>query len=121
MNKVKVYGYPKCSTCVKAQKYLKSHDIDFDSVDITLQPPSKTALKAMLKSYGGEIKKLLNTSGVKYRELGLSKKLPDMTNDDVINLLADEGKLIKRPFLLINNAAQRVGFKEEEWKSALNI
>lgn len=121
MRKVKVYAYPKCSTCVKAQKFLNSHDIGYEIIDITLKPPSKTALKGMLKSYSGDIKKLLNTSGVQYREMGLSKKLPDMSQDEVINLLASEGKLIKRPFLLINNEAERVGFKEEEWKSALNI
>lgn len=115
----KIYGYAKCSTCKKAEKFMKSKKLAFTSEDITKNPPSKRELKDMLAVYDGEIKKLLNTSGVMYREMELSKKLPNMSDHDVLELLAQHGKLIKRPFLVVDKKAQCVGFKEDEWKKAL--
>lgn len=113
---MKLYQYPKCSTCRKAVKFLNENNIEFSSIDITEKPPAKTELKAMLASYNGEMRKLFNTSGVQYRELNMKEKLPTMSANDAIDLLAVNGKLIKRPFLL-NDAKQGIiGFKETDWQ-----
>jgi len=112
---MKLYQYPKCSTCRKAVKFLNEKGIEFTSIDITEQPPTKAELGAMLASYDGEIRKLFNTSGVQYRELNMKEKLPTMSSDDAIELLADNGKLIKRPFLLNAQEQGIVGFKEADW------
>ncbi len=117
---MKFYGYQKCSTCRKALSFLKSKNISSEFVDITAQPPSQKELKAMLRSYDGNIKKLFNTSGLVYREMGLSKKINDLSDDDAIKLLAENGKLVKRPFIFIGESGL-VGFKEEEWEEALKI
>ena len=113
---MKVYEYPKCSTCVKAKKYLTQKKVKFNLVHIVDSPPSKTELKRMLKSLGGERKKLLNTSGQLYREMNLKDKLPKMSDSQLIDLLAKNGKLIKRPFVL-SSKGDRTGFKENEWKA----
>ena len=114
---MKLYQYPKCSTCRNAVKFLRSHNVEYQSIDITEQPPSKAELKAMLASYQGDIRKLFNTSGVVYRERKLKDTLPTMSEAQAIELLASDGKLIKRPFLL--NQAQQglVGFKSEQWQA----
>ncbi len=114
---MKLYQYPKCSTCRKAIKFLNAQGIDFKSIDITEKPPAKTELKAMLASYEGDIRKLFNTSGVQYRELKMKDKLADMTAKQAIDLLAGNGKLIKRPFLLNADKQGIVGFKEEAWQA----
>ncbi len=111
----KIYGYPKCSTCRKAQKFLNDKEIGYEVFDITVTPPTKKELKDMLQVYGGAIKKLFNTSGVQYRELGLSKKIDSMDEEALLDLLSKNGKLVKRPFLLIDKKAVCVGFKEDEW------
>jgi len=113
--KAKLYQYSKCSTCRKAIKFLDSKNISYDELDITEHPPKKKELELMLKSYDGGLKKLFNTSGVMYREMKLSKKMPEMTKKEAIDLLSKNGKLVKRPFLL-HPKANLVGFKEEEWK-----
>lgn len=113
--KLKVYEYSRCSTCRKALRYLDDHGIDYKKVDITVQPPSKTELKKMLKVYEGNLKKLFNTSGQVYREKKLGVKLNDMSVNEAIDLLAVDGKLVKRPFLLTNDSGV-VGFKEEQWQ-----
>ena len=112
---MKLYQYPNCSTCRKAIKFLDQQGCDFTAINIVEQPPTKIELKAMLASYDGNIRKLFNTSGMQYRELNMKEKLPQMTSAELINLLADNGKLIKRPFLL--NAAKNgiVGFNEADW------
>ena len=115
---LKIYEYPKCSTCRKALKFLDAEGIDYKSADITETPPSKTQLKAMLKHQNGELKKLFNTSGMQYRELKIKDKLPSMSDEEAIDLLSQNGMLIKRPFLLTNNAGL-VGFKEDTWREML--
>ena len=112
---MKLYQYPKCSTCRKATKFLNEQGLAFESVDITEQPPTKGELNAMLASYDGEIRKLFNTSGVQYRELNMKALLPNMSADEAVELLAGNGKLIKRPFLLNNQGQGIIGFKEELW------
>jgi arsenate reductase len=113
---MKLYQYPKCSTCRKAVKFLTGKGIEFNSVDITEQPPKKNELKAMLASYDGEIRKLFNTSGIQYRKLNMKEKLPSMSAKQAIDLLAENGKLIKRPFLLNADRQGIVGFKEADWE-----
>lgn len=116
MSKVKFYQYKKCSTCVKAAKFLDKNNINYDAVDITEQPPSIEELKKMLVIYGGNIRKLFNTSGVQYRELNIKEKINTITDAQAISMLSKNGKLVKRPFL-IKGKSGRVGFKEEEWKA----
>lgn len=117
---MKLYQYPKCSTCRKAIKYLNEQSVEFKSIDITQTPPTKTELKAMLASYDGEIRKLFNTSGVQYRELKMKDELPTMTAAQAIELLASNGKLIKRPFILNANKQGLVGFKQDAWQAFLS-
>lgn len=112
---LKIYQYPKCSTCRKALKWLDAKGIAYDAVDITENPPTKTELKKMLSHYDGDLRRLFNTSGVQYRELKIKDKLPTMSPADAIALLSGNGKLIKRPFLLTKDAGV-IGFKEDEWK-----
>lgn len=116
---LKLYEYNKCSTCKKAIKFLEAKKVKFDKVDITLDPPSKTQLKKMLKhlkSNGGKINNLFNTSGVLYREMDMKNKLPELSEDQALELLSKHGKLIKRPFILTTDSGV-VGFKEDQWKT----
>ena len=117
---MKLYQYPKCSTCRKAVKFLKERNIQFESLDITEQPPSPAELKVMLNSYAGNIKKLFNTSGVVYRELNIKDKIADMQVDEAIELLVTNGKLIKRPFLLEGDNGI-VAFNAELWGDFVNV
>lgn len=111
---MKLYQYPNCSTCRKAVKFLNENGAEFESIDITKQPPSVPELNTMLASYDGDIRKLFNTSGLQYRELNMKEALPNMSASDAIELLSGNGKLIKRPFL-INGDKGIVAFKEERW------
>jgi len=120
MAKLKVYEYSGCGTCKKAQKFLQANDVNYRAVPIREQPPTKAELKKMLKRYDGNIRKLFNTSGRDYKELGLSAKLPDMSDAEAIDLLAQTGNLVKRPFALGDEACV-VGFKEDEWKEMLGL
>jgi len=115
---MKFYQYKKCSTCVKAKKFLEANEVEFKEIDITSKPPMKKELKQMLAFYDGNIRKLFNTSGMIYRELSLKDKLPTMSEKEAIDLLSSNGKLVKRPFLLGDNFGQ-VGFKEDEWKERI--
>ena len=116
---MKIYEFKNCSTCQKALKFLDSKKIAYEKIPIVEQPPSLAELKKMLeylKAEGETFKKLFNTSGVQYRELNISEKLKaGMTEKEALDLLAKNGKLIKRPFLLTENAGT-VGFKEDQWK-----
>lgn len=109
------YTYPKCGTCRKATSWLKEHNVTVEAVDITLNPPSKELLADILKASGLSINKLFNTSGVKYRELGLKDVIPTKTEDELLELLSSDGKLIKRP-LLFNGTKATVGFNEEAFE-----
>ena len=116
---LKIYSYKNCSTCKNALKYLVKRSLKTAVLDITETPPKKSELKAMLDVYEGDIKKLFNTSGQIYREMGLTDKLADMSATDAIELLSKNGKLIKRPFLMNGSEPLAVGFKEDEWKKVL--
>lgn len=115
MKKLKVYEYDKCSTCRKALKFLETKKVPFVAVPIVEQPPSVSELREMLGYVAGDIRKLFNTSGQMYRELGMSEKLKSMSPEQAITLLAKHGKLIKRPFAL-SDTGGAVGFNEAEWK-----
>lgn len=113
-NQLKVYEYSGCSTCKKALKFLDAKQVPYEKVDITSVPPSLSELKAML-GHVGELRKLFNTSGLVYKEMKLSEKLPTMSEKDALGLLAKNGRLVKRPFVL-GSGFGMVGFKEDEWK-----
>jgi len=115
---LRFYSYKKCSTCVKALKFLEKKGVSVQVLDITETPPNKRELNSMLKSYDGDIKKLFNTSGVQYRELMIKDKIAKMTKDQAIDLLSKNGKLVKRPFLL-SPKVNLIGFKEEDWKKEI--
>lgn len=108
------YGYPKCSTCRKAKKWLEINELDFHEVNITENPPTEKELKEMIAASSLDIKKFFNVSGKKYRELNLKEKLPTMPDEEKISLLASDGMLIKRP-LVFGDGKVTVGFKEEEF------
>ncbi len=115
---MKIYEYKNCSTCQKALKYLDGKKVVYDKLPIVDQPPSPAELKKMvgfLEKRGGTFKNLFNTSGLQYRELKISDKLKaGMTEAEALKLLAGNGKLIKRPFLLTDTDGT-VGFKQDEW------
>lgn len=111
---VKLICYKKCSTCRKAKKYLEEKKIDYEWRDIDIDKPNFEELKKWIGMSGLEIKKFFNTSGMVYREQKLKDKLPNMTDDEKIELLATNGMLVKRP-LLIGDDKVLVGFKEKDW------
>ena len=110
--------YPKCSTCKKAKKFLDDNNIKYEERNIKNENPTEIELSKWIKKYNIEIKKLFNTSGMKYRELNLKEKLPNMTDEEKIKLLASDGMLVKRP-LLINDDNIVIGFKEKEYDGIL--
>ena len=110
--------YPKCSTCQKAKKWLESNDIHFEDRHIIDNNPTVEELEKWINLSGKEIRKWFNTSGLKYKSLNLKEKLPKMTDQEKIKLLASDGMLVKRP-ILISDKGILVSFKEEEWKDLL--
>lgn len=110
--------YPKCTTCKRALKYLKDHQITVAERHIVEQNPTEEELKAWIAKSGLEFKKFFNTSGMVYRELGLKDKMKDMTLDEAVKLLASNGMLVKRP-LLITEDDVLVGFKEAAYEEVL--
>lgn len=111
---MQLWWYPRCSTCRKAKKYLEEKGLTFEVTDLVETPPDKDQLERYWKASGLELKKFFNTSGVLYREMKLKERLPVMSDDEKLELLASEGKLIKRP-LLVHDGGVLVGFKEAEW------
>lgn len=109
------YWYPKCGTCRKAKKWLEEHNVDFQEIHIVEQPPSKAELKDFYEKSGLELKKFFNTSGKKYRELGLKDRVKTASDEELLELLASDGMLIKRP-LTTDGEKVTVGFKEEEFE-----
>ena len=111
---IKVYCYSKCSTCKKALKWLDDKGVKYQLIDIKEEHPDEKTLRSLHKKSGLPLKRFFNTSGMLYRELELSKKLPDMSEDEQFKLLASDGMLVKRP-LLITKDRVLTGFKEKEW------
>jgi arsenate reductase len=116
--KLKVYAYKNCGTCRKAQKFLELHAIPHDVIPIRETPPSPSELCRMLDSQSGNLRALFNTSGGDYKTLGLKDRLPTLSVEEAISLLASNGNLIKRPFAIGKNVCL-VGFNEEAWRQAL--
>lgn len=112
--------YPKCSTCQKAKKWLEEKGVDFEERHIKDDKPSVEELRAWHKESGLPLKRFFNTSGLLYKELQLKEKLPAMSEEEQITLLATDGMLVKRP-LLIGDGFVLVGFKEAEWAAALGL
>lgn len=106
--------YHKCTTCAKAKRWLDDNNIEYTLRDIKLQSPSLAELTAWHKVSGLPLRKFFNTSGLLYRELDLKTRLPLMTEEEMLALLAKDGMLVKRP-LLIGDGFVLVGFKEEQW------
>lgn len=111
--------YPKCSTCQKAKKWLLENQVEFEDRHIVEDNPSKEELKVWYEKSGIPLKRFFNTSGMKYKELKLKDKLPDMTEEEQLELLASDGMLVKRPVLVGDNFVL-TGFKEKEWTEKLN-
>lgn len=108
-------GYPKCSTCQKAEKFLCAHGCDAPMRDIVTEKPTAEELRAWHTKSGLPLKRFFNTSGMLYRELGLKDKLPAMTEEEQYAVLASDGMLVKRP-LLITKDCVLTGFREKEWE-----
>lgn len=107
--------YPKCSTCKKAKAWLEGNGIAFEDRHIVEENPTAAELKAWWEKSGLPLKKFFNTSGLVYKELQLKDKLPEMSEDEQLALLATNGMLVKRP-LIIGADFVLVGFKEAEWE-----
>ncbi len=115
---ITVYCYSKCSTCKKALKWLDEKKIPYESIDLKENHPDEETLRRYYEMSGLPLKRFFNTSGQIYRELELSKKLPNMTEDEQFRLLASDGMIVKRPLMVMENKVL-TGFKEEEWKQVL--
>lgn len=115
---IKVYCYSKCTTCKKALKWLDDNNVKYELIDIKENNPDEATIKKYYEKSGLVLKRFFNTSGMIYRDLGLSKKLPDMSEEEQIKLLASDGMLVKRPLLVSGNLIL-TGFKEVEWAEKL--
>lgn len=109
-----IYVYGKCSTCKMALHFLKERGVAINVKEINTEPPSIAELQQMLEYQNGNLKKLFNTSGLLYKEMQLKEKLPDLSINQALELLNQNGMLVKRPFFLGDNFGI-TGFKESEW------
>ena len=116
---VKFICYPKCTTCQKARKWLDDNKVGYEFRDIKLDNPTLDELTEWHKKSGLPLKKFFNTSGLLYKSLDLKNKLPTMTDDEMLKLLATDGMLVKRP-LLVGDEFVLVGFKDTEWSITLS-
>lgn len=111
--------YPPCSTCKKAKNWLEEHGVAYTARHIKEENPSYEELKRWLEISGLPVKKFFNTSGLLYKSLGLKDKLPQMSVEEQLGLLATDGMLVKRPFVVTDDGKVLTGFKEKEWAEAL--
>ena len=110
--------YPKCSTCRKAKKWLDEHNIEYESKHIVEDNPTAEELRTWWEISDLPLKRFFNTSGMKYRELKLKDKLPEMSEDEQLDLLATDGMLVNRP-IVVDDDTVLVGFKVKEWEEKL--
>lgn len=115
---MKFICYPKCTTCQKAKKWLDDNKIEYELRDIKTENPSIDELNEFYKLSGQPLKKLFNTSGLLYKSMDLKNKLSEMSEEEMISLLASDGMLVKRP-LLVSDEFVLIGFKEKEWAEKL--
>ena len=111
---LRLYGYKKCSTCRKAEKFLQQAGIAFEFTDVTENPPAADELATIAELADTPLAKLFNTSGMQYRELKIKEKLPALSSREIVALLAGNGRLIKRP-LITDGKRATVGFNEEKF------
>lgn len=111
---IKFIQYPKCTTCKKAQKWLDEQGVSYENIHIVEDTPSKEELEAIYQASGLPLKKFFNTSGQKYKALGLKDKLASMSEEEQLQLLASDGMLIKRP-IVTDGKRVTLGFKESEF------
>ncbi|HCE13092.1 arsenate reductase family protein [Enterococcus sp.] len=116
---VELYCYPKCGTCKKAQAWLEENDVAFEHIDIVQDTPNETQIKTWIETSGLPLRRFFNTSGMKYRELGLKDKVPQMTIAEAAAILATDGMLIKRPLIVAGERFLINGFKENEYEGVL--
>ncbi len=112
--------YPKCTTCRKARAWLEQHERGFNARHIVEENPSEQELRSWWQQSGLPLRRFFNTSGMKYRELNLAARLPEMSEAEQLALLASDGMLVKRP-LLITASAVIPGFRAETWAEALGL
>ena len=112
--------YPKCSTCQKAKKWLIEKGIEFEDRHIIEENPTREELEIWYHASGLPLKRFFNTSGMKYKELNLKEKLPDMSEEQQLDLLATDGMLVKRP-VLVGESFVVTGFREKEWMEKLGL
>lgn len=117
---MKIYAYEKCGTCRKALNWLDDNGAMYEVIPIRETPPSKREIECMLESVDGNVRKLFNTSGADYKSLNMKERLPEMSEEEVIDILSQHGNLIKRPFLVADET-YLVGFNEEDWQEALGM
>ncbi len=115
---LKFICYPKCTTCQKAKKWLDDNKIEYELRDIKQENPTLEELTEWYKKSGLPLKKFFNTSGLLYKSMDLKNKLPDMTEDEMLQLLSTDGMLVRRP-ILVGNDFVLVGFKEVEWNEKI--
>ena len=115
---LKFICYPKCTTCQKAKKWLDDNKIEYEMRDIKLDKPTFDELNRWYRESGLPLKKFFNTSGLLYKSMDLKNKIPQMSDDEMLELLATDGMLVKRP-LLVGDEFVLVGFKEDEWTRKL--
>ena len=114
--RLRFYEYKGCDTCRRAKQFLEARSLAFDAIPIREQPPTKAELKRMLALYGGDLRRLFNTSGGDYKAMKLAER--KLTEAEALALLAANGNLVKRPFLLAEHGGL-VGFKQPEWEKLL--
>lgn len=110
--------YPKCTTCKKAEKWLQEKGVDYEARDIRNENPTYEELKQWHETSGLDIKKFFNTSGMLYKEMKLKDRLPSMSLEEKLELLATDGMLVKRPVLVIGDQVL-TGFREADWEKAI--
>lgn len=112
--------YPPCSTCKKAKKWLDSHGVSYEARHIKEQNPTAAELKLWFERSGLPLKRFFNTSGMLYKSMNLKEKLPSMSQEEQLDLLATDGMLVKRPLIVADDFVL-AGFKEEQWQSQLEV
>lgn len=110
--------YPKCTTCQKAKKWLEAKGISYEERDIKTQNPQKEELEEWYKKSGLPLKRFFNTSGMLYKELKLKDRIPQMSEEEQLELLSTDGMLVKRPIVVTKDTVL-TGFKEKEWEEKL--
>lgn len=117
---IKFICYPKCTTCQRARAWLDENNVEYEIRDIKLDNPTLTELTQWYKMSGLPLKRFFNTSGLLYKSMELKTRLPSMSDEEMLALLATDGMLVKRP-LLIGDGFVLTGFKAEEWSRALGL